>query len=65
MDKTLHKKLTEKQLPPTIHSLKQQESGGIFGILRHEKRILDALAKDILQPRPEAVAKILELAKTL
>jgi hypothetical protein len=61
MDKTLLRKLTANQsgnyAPPV-----KTENEGIFGVLRHEKRILDALAKDLLQPRPEAVSKILELA---
>ena len=65
MDKTLHKKLTEKH--PFAHKQAGSQMGGddFFAILRHEKRILDALATDLLQPRPEAIANILKLAKTV
>lgn len=64
MDKTLHKKLTEKH--PFAHTSASSQTGGddFFAILRHENRILDALATDLLQPRPEAVANILKLAKS-
>ncbi len=65
MDKTLHKKLTENQR--FAHTQATSHSGGedFFAILRHEKRILDALATDLLQPRPEAIANILKMAKNV
>lgn len=65
MDKTLHGKLTEKL--PFAHKPATTPTGSedFFAILRHEKRILDALATDLLQPRPEAVANLLKLAKNL
>ena len=65
MDKTLHKKLTEN-LPYTYSNNRSTErEEGMFASLRQEQRILNALAKDLLQPRPEAVANILELARRL
>ncbi len=65
MDKTLHKKLTAKQPSTTAPAIPSEEHSGIFGVLRDEKRILDALAKDLLQPRPEAIANIMEMARKM
>lgn len=65
MDKTLHKKLTEN-LPYTYSKNRSAEKAeGMFATLRQEQRILSVLANDLLQPRPEAVANILELAKRM
>jgi len=64
MDKTLHKKLTEKQLltyTPTAFAA----GADVYAAFRQEKRILDALSKDLLQPRNEAVSRILELARKM
>ena len=64
MDKTIHTKLTEKQLlcyTPTAF----MSGDDMFATFRQERRILDTLSKDLLQPRPEAVANILELARKL
>ncbi len=62
MHKTLHDKLTDKQ---SFNSAPGIVKDDIFATLRQERRILDALAKDVLQPRPEAVANILRLAKNI
>lgn len=62
MDKTLHNKLTSKQSFAYTPAASAPGSDDIFSVLRHEKRILDALAKDLLQPRPEAIKRILEMA---
>lgn len=65
MAKTLHKKLTEN-LPYTYSKNRSTEKEeGMFATIRQEQRILSALANDLLQPRPEAVAKILELARQM
>lgn len=62
MNKTLHRKLTEKQLPGELQTLSQ---------LRHESAhmqemgILREAAKDLLQPRPEAIANLLKMAREL
>jgi hypothetical protein len=42
-----------------------EKADGMFATLRQEQRILSALANDLLQPRPEAVANILELARQM
>lgn len=65
MDKTLHRKLTEKHL--YAHTPTMPYSGGDrmqLGLI-HEVHMLREAAKDLLQPRPEAVANILRLAKNL
>jgi hypothetical protein len=65
MDKTLHKKLTEN-LPYTYSKNRNAEKAeGMFATLRQEQRILSALANDLMQPRPEAVANILEMARRM
>jgi hypothetical protein len=65
MDKTLHKKLTEN-LPYTYSKNRTAEKEeGMFATLRQEQRILSALANDLLQPRPEDVAYIVELARSM
>jgi hypothetical protein len=65
MDKTLLKKLNEN-LPYTCTKNRSAEKAdGMFATLRQEQRILSALANDLLQPRPEAVANILELARQM
>jgi hypothetical protein len=65
MDKTLLKKLTEKQSFSYNSSSFSQESGDAFATFRQEKRIVEALSNDLLQPRPEAIANILEMARKM
>lgn len=62
MHKTLHEKLTDKQQFAFPQSSSPDET---FMALRQEARILNALAKDILRPRQQAVANILKMAKDL
>jgi hypothetical protein len=64
MNKTLHRKLTEKHLcdhPPVIA---HTGDDGQYGFT-HEMNILQTVAKDLLQPRPQAIANILKLARTI
>ncbi|MBX2906782.1 MAG: hypothetical protein KF744_12135 [Taibaiella sp.] len=64
MDKTIHKKLTTKHFPDSQRSLVASANEHI-SILREEKRIIEDLSSDLLQPRPEVVANILRLAASL
>ena len=67
MNKTLHKKLTEKHLykhTPTLayYNGDDMQSGMD---MTHELNLLREAAKDLMQPRNEAIANILRLATTL
>jgi len=64
MDKTIHKKLTTRQFPDTQRSIVASANEHI-SILREEKRIVEDLSADLLQPRPEVIANILRLAAGL
>ena len=73
MNKTLHKKLTEKHLTAYTPTLASPNGDGMqpgnttwFKTgLGHEMNILKEAAKDLLQPRPEAIARLLKLAKDI
>jgi len=66
MNKTLHKKLTEKHLykhTPTLAYYKEDLQPGMDET--HVLNLLREDAKDLMQPRKEAIANILRLAGTL
>jgi len=67
MNKTLHKKLTEKHLykhtPSLAYYNGDDAQSGVD--MAHELHLLREAAKELLQPRKEAVANILRLASTL
>jgi len=63
MDKTLHKKLTEKHL--YTNTLGFADGDDLLVNMREEMRILHLAANDLLQPRPQAIASILEKARAL
>jgi len=65
MNKTLHKKLTEKHI--FAHTPTPGLPGGedIFTTARQEMSLMREAAKDLLQPRPEAIAYILKMSRTL
>jgi hypothetical protein len=73
MNKTLHKKLTEKHLtayqPILLGSDGEDmpfgDNGRYTTGLGHEMNLLKEAAKDLLQPRPEAIARLLKMAKEL
>jgi hypothetical protein len=65
MDKTLHKKLTEIPFSTYSRPITQGMDGDMFSMLREEKKIINALKQDLLQPRPEAVNRLLELARAI
>ena len=65
MDKTLHRKLTDKHqytYPTYIEIV-----GGTGGEdhTAQERRIIAEISKDLLSPRPEAINRILELSRML
>ena len=65
MNKTLHRKLTGKHLYD--HTPAMTYTGGDdwqLG-LAYEVNLLREAAKDLMQPRPEAIANILKLAKSI
>jgi len=63
MNKTLHKKLTEKHIHPHTPAVVYANGDCLPTVFMHEIRILQEAAKDLLQPRPEAVARLLKMAK--
>ncbi len=65
MDKTLHKKLTEKNYYDHTPTVAYADSDDMLAGFAAEMRILHNAAKDLLQPRPEAVARLLQMAKTI
>ena len=64
MDKTLHKKLTEKHLY-AYASLGLTDGEDMLASMKQEMKILHFAAQELLQPRPEAIANILERARAL
>ena len=65
MHKTLHKKLTEKHLYEHTSTVVYANGDCMHTVFMHEMRILQEAAKDLMQPRPEAVARLLKLAKNI
>ena len=73
MNKTLHAKLTGKHLTADTamlfghgnsHTLADAPPFFIAD-LGHEMNLLREAAKDLLQPRPQAISRLLDLAKEL
>jgi hypothetical protein len=76
MNKTLHTKLTEKHhynhTPSLVYAkgdgISANVSGGsgrFMASLEQEVKILQEAAKDLLQPRPQAIAKLLQMAREI
>ena len=73
MNKTLRKKLTEKYHNASQPVLLSYPGGDVQadavawpGVgLAHEMHMLHEAAKDLLQPRPEAIAMLLKMAKEI
>ena len=67
MNKTLHKKLTANHLykntPTTAYYNGDDMQPGLS--LAHEMNLLREAAKDLMQPRKEAIANILRLASSI
>jgi energy-converting hydrogenase Eha subunit F len=62
MHKTLHKKLTEKSFYHHLQPLSPNDRGGV---LLEDSNLLREIAKDLLQPRPQAIANLLKMAKQI
>lgn len=60
MHKTLHKKLTEKQLYSHSKAYLLSNDGGS---VLEDRDLLREIAKDLLQPRPQAIANLLKMAR--
>jgi hypothetical protein len=65
MNKTLHKKLTDKHVFGHTATLAYASGEHLPTVFIHEMKMLKDAAGDLLQPRPEAIARLLELAKGL
>ena len=65
MNKTLHKKLTEKHLYAYMPTPAFSDGSSNRSMLLQESAILQGLADDLLQPRPEAIAYILKMSRTV
>jgi hypothetical protein len=59
MDKTLHKKITEK------HLCDLPVANGLYDNFSTEIQMLKEAANDLLKPRPQAIANLLKMAKAL
>ena len=64
MNKTLHKKLTEKHLYEHAHTIVFAK-GDLSSQMADEVNLLKEAAQDLLQPRPQAIANILRMAREL
>ncbi len=65
MQKTLHKKLTEKSFHEYQPAIARLHNDILMNGVMQEMKMLQEAAKDLLQPRKEAVAKLLEMARSL
>ena len=65
MNKTLHKKLTEKHLTAHIYLLAKQNEEDVLTTARQEMSLMREAAKELLQPRAEAIAYILKMSRNL
>ena len=65
MNKTLHKKLTEKHLYEHAQTLVYAKGNVLSARMADEVNLLKEAAQDLLQPRPQAIANILRMAREL
>jgi len=65
MNKTLHKKLTASHIYGHTKTITYPGGEDMLAGLANEMFLLRQAAKDLLQPRSEAVAGILNLARTI
>ena len=64
MNKTLHKKLTERHVYHTPAMAYASGDDGLASLV-YEMGLLQEAARDVLQPRPQAVARILQMAREM
>lgn len=65
MNKTLHKKLTEKHLFEPAHAIAFPKHEDNLPGYSYEMAVLRKAAEDLLQPRPEAIANLLKMVKEI
>jgi hypothetical protein len=65
MDKTIHNKLTAKNTLLSPYASGHGDGEGLFATLRLEKKILERLSSELLQPRQQAVDAILQMARKM
>lgn len=65
MDKTIHKKLTAKHIDAHAAPAMAHSGGDMLTGLKQEMRILHEAAKEMMQPRQQAVSKLLEMARSI
>ena len=65
MDRTLRKKLTHNPATNFLRIAQAVLEDGTYSLLRDERELYAALKQEMLQPRPEAVSKLLELARAI
>ncbi len=63
MNRTIHAKLTNKEQYTHAAFTDGFLADQLLAGMRQEMKILHLAAKDMLSPRPEAVARIMELSK--
>lgn len=63
MNKTVHKKLTASQSSKT--QILHYSTGSVPASFSHELKLLQKAAKELLQPRPEAITNLMKMARTL
>lgn len=65
MSKTLHQKLTSKTAFLQTADNPLQGADGILANIRFERNVLQSLTAELMQPRPQAVNAILEMARMI
>ena len=65
MKKTVHSKLTEQIAYHTHNTIAYPRYENVRAGVMHEMNLLRQAANDLLQPRPEAVANLLKMAKDI
>ena len=66
MHKTLHKKLTEKYLfCGHSHIIACPNDDRLLTSSMHDTNLMREVAKDLLQPRPQAIANLLKMAREI
>jgi len=65
MNKTLHKKLTEKHFFTQSPVITYGDSEDVFAGMAFEMDMLKEASKDLLKPRAQAIANILKLSRAI
>ena len=65
MNKTLHQKLTSKHLYSNSGVINFQDDENIVSGFRQEMKMILEGTRELLQPRPEAIAQILKMSRSI